>query len=108
MSKASDGKLPIQFRQPFTLEDTQAHGRQRLYRVLHFAHQGALQAQKIARKHEVEDLAAAVFQKLVPEGPPPQQREKMRAMPLLFEDGRTRRQMQLVHLEVRNKVELGG
>ena len=80
--------------------------RKRLDRVLHFPDHRTLETDEVAGKDVVEDLAPAVGQRLVAEGPPREQGEHLRAVAALAENQRSCFRDQLTALEAVNEPQL--
>src|SRR3977135_305004 len=83
------GMLVVERHQLVALENAKGDRRKRLDRVLHLAHDGALEADQIAGQDIVQYLPAPILEHLVAETPTGQDGEKMCAVRTFNKDGRT-------------------
>src|ERR1700733_1199798 len=98
--------LVVERHQFSTLEHAKRDRRQRLGRMLHLAHDRALQADDIAWHDIIEDLTAPVLQQLVAEAPARQDSKEMSAVGALEQDCRSGVDRKLALLEGRDEIQL--
>jgi len=101
-------KVGVEIPQLAAREYAQHQRRQRLDRVLHLAHQRALQADHVGRQRVVEDLPAAIVQHFVAEGPAAQHGIEMLAADALAQEAGAGIDVQLVDLELLDEIQFFG
>jgi hypothetical protein len=76
--------------------------------MLHFAHQGALQADHVGRKRVIQYLAAAVIEHLVTKSPPSKNGVQIVAVRTFAEKAYARLDTQFIDLERFHELQLFG
>src|SRR5665213_3342173 len=99
------GKTAVQIVKLGARKHAERQWRQRLDRVLHLAHQRALQADHVGGQRVIENLAATVIEHLVTERPAAQHRVEIFAVRAFAQEARAGIDAQLVDLELLHKVE---